>query len=99
MGRENLGGAAEQLVVSDHGKTDEDAGGEADIEGEGVDVVFGAPALLISGFELQGFIFSESVRWKGLDEQTLSEGVVNTARPPQCEFSNLHSSLAFSLLE
>ena len=73
--------------------------GKADIEGEGVDVVFGAPALAASGFELQGFIFSEIVRWKELDGQTLSEGIVNTARPPQCEFSNPHSSLAFGLLE
>ena len=73
--------------------------GKADIEGEGVDVVFCAPALAISGFLLQGFIISKIVRSKGLDEQTLSEGVVNTARPPQCEFSNLHSSLAFGLLE
>ena len=36
---------------------------------------------------------------KGLEGQTLSEGVVNAARPPQCEFSNLHTSLAFGLLE
>ena len=37
---------------------------KADIEGEGVDVVLGAPALAISGFELQGFIFSEIFREK-----------------------------------
>ena len=55
--------------------------------------------MAISGFELQGFIFSEIVRRRGLEGQTLSEGVVDTARPPQCEFSNLHSSLAFGLLE
>ena len=36
--------------------------GGTHIEGESVDVVFGAPALAISGFELQGFIFSEIVR-------------------------------------
>ena len=34
------------------------------MEGEGVDVVLGAPALAISGFELQGFIFSEIFREK-----------------------------------
>ena len=73
--------------------------GETDIESEGVDVVFGAPALAISGCELQDFIFSETVRGKGLDGHTLSEGVVNTTRPLQCEFSNVHSSLAFGLLE
>ena len=71
----------------------------ADIEGEGIDVVFGAPALAISGFELHGFIFSEIVRRKGLERPISSEGVIGTARPPQCEFSNLHASLAFGLLE
>ena len=35
---------------------------KADIEGEGVDVVLGAPALAISGLELQSFIFSEILR-------------------------------------
>ena len=74
-------------------------GGKADIEGEGVDVIFGAPALAISGFGLHGFIFSEIVRRKGLEGQTLSECVVDTTRPPQCVFSNLHTSLAFGLLE
>ena len=100
MGKESSDGVLEQLfVVGDHGETDEEAGKEAHIEGEDVDVVCGAPALAISGFELQGFNFSEVVHRKRLEGQTLSEGVVNTARPPQCEFSNLHSSLAFGLLE
>ena len=66
--------------------------------GEGVDVVFGAPALAISGLELQSFIFSEIFRemdWR--DRFCLS--VFDTTRPPQCEFSNLHTSLAFGLLE
>ena len=79
------------FFVGDHGETDEDAGWEADIEVEDFDVVCGAPALAISGFESQGFIFSEIVRWKGLEGQTLSEGVVDTTRPPQCEFSNLQN--------
>ena len=74
-------------------------GERADIEGEGIYVGFSAPALAISGFKLQGFIFSEIVRRKGLERQTSSEGVIGTARPPQCEFSNLHTSLAFGLLE
>ena len=43
--------------------------------------------------------FSQRFSGKRLDGQTLSEGVVNTARSPQCEFSNLHSSLAFGSLE
>ena len=74
-------------------------GERADIEGEGVDVVFGYFALAISGFELHGLIFSEIVRRKGLERQTSSEGVIGTAGPPQCEFANLHTSLAFGLLE
>ena len=65
--------------------------GEADIEGEDVDVVCGAPALAISGFKCQGFIFSEIFQRKGLEGQTLSEGVVGNARPPHCEFSNLQN--------
>ena len=92
-------GILEWLVVGDHGETDEDAGKEAHIQGEDVDAVCGAPALANSGFELQGFNFSEAIHRKGLEGQTLSECVFDTARPPQCEFSNLHTSLAFGLLE
>ena len=99
MGKENPAGAPEQLVVSDHGETDEDAGREEDIEGEDVDVVCGAPALVISGFEFQGFIFSEIVRGRRLEGQTLSEGVIDTARPPQCELSNLQNLPLTFLLE
>ena len=40
-------------------------GWKADIEGEDVDVVCGAPALTISGFQYQGFIFSEIVPQNG----------------------------------
>ena len=64
MDKESPGGVLEQLVNRDHGETDEDAGREIHIEGEDVDVVCGAPALAISGFELQGFNFSEIVRRK-----------------------------------
>ena len=78
MGQENPGGVPEQLVVEDHGETDEDAGTGADNEGEGVDVVCGAPALTISGIELQDFIFSEVVHRRGLEGQTLSECVFDT---------------------
>ena len=60
------GGVLEQLVVGDSGETDEDAGREADIEGEDVGVVCGALALAISGFKSEGFIFSEIVQTKDL---------------------------------
>ena len=69
MGKESPVGVLEQLVVGDHSETDENAGREADIEGEDVDVVCGSPALAISGFELQGFISSEIVRRGGLEGQ------------------------------
>ena len=36
---------------------------------------------------------------KGLEGLSLSECVFDTVRPPQREFSNLHTSLAFGLLE
>ena len=98
MGEENPAGVLEQLVNRGHVETGEDAGKETHIEGEDVDVVCGAPALAISKFELQVFIFSD-FPGTGLEGQTLSECVFDTARPPQCEFSNLHSSLAFGLLE
>ena len=40
MGKESSDGALEQFfIVGDHGETDEDAGRQADIEGEDVDVV------------------------------------------------------------
>ena len=85
MGEESPGGFPEQVVVGDHGETGEDAERETHMEGEVVDVVCGAPALAISGFELQGFSFSEIFRRKRLERQTLSEGVIDTARIPQCE--------------
>ena len=91
MGKENPGGVPEQLVAEDNDEIDEDTGREADIKGEDVDVVCGAPALAISGFQLQGFFFSEIVRRKRLEGQTLSEGVVDITQSPQCEFSNLQN--------
>ena len=97
--RESPVGAPEQLVVGDHGETDADTGREADIEGQDVDVVCGAPALAISWFECQRFIFSEIVRRNGVEGQTLSEVVIDTARPPQYEFSNLQSLPLIFLLE
>ena len=57
MGQESPGGVPQQLVVGDHGKTDENAGKETHIVGEDVDVVYGAPALATFGFESQDFNF------------------------------------------
>ena len=61
MGEESPDGLLEQVVVGDYGDTDEEAGRKTHIEGEDVDVVSGALALAISGFEFHGFIFSEIV--------------------------------------
>ena len=57
MGEENPVGVLEQLVVGDHGETDEVVGRKTHFEGEDVDVVCDAPALAISGFEYQDFPF------------------------------------------
>ena len=46
-----------------------------------------------------GFHFLRDFPEKRLEGQILSECVFDTARLPQCEFSNLHTSLAFGLLE
>ena len=79
MGKESSDGVLEQLfVVGDHGETDADAGKEAHVEVEDVEVVCGAPALAISEFELQSFNYSEVVHRKRLEGQTLSEGVADT---------------------
>ena len=64
MGEESPVGVLEQLVNGDHGETDEDAGKETHIQGEVVEFVCSAPALAISKFELQGFIFAEILREK-----------------------------------
>ena len=45
------------------------------------------------------FHFLRDFPGNGLEGLTLSECVFDTARPPQCEFSNLYTSIAFGLLE
>ena len=64
MGEQNPGEVLEQLVVGVHAESDEDTVRAADIEGEDVDVVCGAPALVVSGFEYQGFTSSQIVLGK-----------------------------------
>ena len=67
-----------------------EAGTEADVEDEDedVDVVGGVDEIGVSGYESEGFTLSEILRRKRL-EKKVSEGVVDTAHLPQCEFSNL----------
>ena len=89
MGEKTLSGIPEELVFGDLGETYEQEGTEAYIEDEGVDAVYGAPSLVISGFESKGFSFSDKFQRKRPKGQTLSEGVADTTRPQQCEFSIL----------
>ena len=73
------------------GVCETEAGTEVDVKGEDedVDVVGGVDDFGVSGYESEGFTLSEIIRRKRL-EKNVSEGVVDTAHLPQCEFSNLH---------
>ena len=95
----NSVGLLEQLVVGDHGETDEDAGKKQTSKVRVSMLFLVLPRWRSPGLSCRVFNFSEIVRRKGMEGQTSSEGVIGTARPPQCEFSNIHTSLAFGLLE
>ena len=73
------------------GVCETEAGTDADMEDEGedVDVAGGVDEVGVYGYESQGLKLSEILRRKRL-EKKVSEGVVDTAHLPQCEFSNLH---------
>ena len=75
-----------------------EAGTEADPEDKDEDVVVvgGVDEVGLPGYESEGFTLSEILRRKRLDKN-VSEGVMDTAHLPQCEFSNLHR-LALALL-
>ena len=68
-----------------------EAGAEVDVqdEDEDVDVVGGVNEVGVSGYGAERFTLSEILRRKRL-EKKVSEGVVDTAHLPHCEFSNLH---------
>ena len=61
----------------------------AEDEDEDVDVVGGVDEVGLSGYKSEGFTLSKILRRKRL-ENIVSEGVIDTAHLPQCEFSNLH---------
>ena len=84
-----MGGLEGPLEVG--GVCEKEAGTEADAEDEDkdVDVVGGVDEVEFSGYESEGFTLSEILRRKRL-EKSVSEGVMDTAHLPQCEFSNLH---------
>ena len=73
------------------GVCETEAGTEADAEDEDedVDVVGGVDEVELSGYESVGFTLSEILRRKRL-EKSVSEGVIDIAQLPQCEFSHLH---------
>ena len=64
-----------------------EAGTQADVEDEDedADVLVGVDEVRVSGYESEVFTFSEILRRK-IMEKKVSEGVVDTAQLPQCEF-------------
>ena len=50
-----------------------------------------ATALAISEIKSDGFTSPEIVQRNKLERQTLSEGVVDSARFPQCEVANIQN--------
>ena len=94
----NPGEVLEKLVVGDHGETDEDAG-KRQTSKVRVSMLF----LVLPRWRSPGWScrvsFSKKFSGKWTGGTDLSECVFDTARPQQCEFSNLHTSLAFGLLE
>ena len=78
-------------------ETEADRVADVEDEGKDVDVVGGVDEFGVSGYESEGFTPSEILRRKR-HAQNVSEGVVDTAYFPQCEFSNLqHLPLTFLL--
>ena len=84
-----VGGVEGPIEVG--GVCETEAGPEADAEDEDedVDVVGGVDEIGLSGYESEGLTLSEILRRKRL-EKSVSEGVMDTAHLPQCEFSSLH---------
>ena len=62
---------------------------EVDVEDEDVNVVGGVPDAVISGYESEEFILSETIRRRRLAKEPVSEGVVCTSHIPKCQFPNL----------
>ena len=73
-------------------ETEADTEADAEDEDKDVDVVGGVDEVGLPGYESEGFTLSEILRRKRLGKN-VSEGVVDTAHLPQCEFSSLHRIL------
>ena len=93
-----VGGSEGSIEVG--GVCETEAGTEADVEDkdEDVDVFGGVDEVGVSGYESEGFTLSEILHRKRL-EKRVSEGVVDIAHLPQCEFSNLRQIPLALLLE
>ena len=82
------------------GVCETETGTETDVEDEDeeVDVVGGVDEVGVSRYEFEVFTLSKKFRRKRLAKKIVSEGVVDTAHLPQCEFPNLqHLPLTFLL--
>ena len=92
-----VGGLERPVEVGGVCETEAGTQADAEDEDEDVDVVGGVDEVGLSGYESEGFTLSEILRRNRLGKN-VSERVIDTARLPQCEFSNLHRlPLAFSL--
>ena len=91
-------GDLERLVeVGGVCETEAGTGADVEDEDEDIDVVGCVDEVGLSGYESEGFTLSEILRRNRLGKN-VSEHVVDTAHPPQREFSNLHRlPLAVSL--
>ena len=98
-GEESLVGGLEGPIEVG-GVCETEASTEADVEDEDedVDVVGGVDEVGVPGYESEGFTLPEILRRKRL-EKRVSEGIVDTAHVPQCEFSSLHQLPLALLLE
>ena len=84
-----VGGLEGPIEVGGMCKTEAGTESDAEDEDEDVDGVGSVDAVGLSGYESEGFTLSDILRRKRLGKN-VSEGVVDTAHLPQCEFSNLH---------
>ena len=76
-------------AIEEGGVCETEAGTQADVEDEAVDVLGGVDEVGVSGWESEGFTLSEILRPTQIAKKGVSKGVVDTAHLPQCEFSNL----------
>ena len=83
-----MGGPERPNEVSSVCQTEAGTGANVEDEDEDVDAVGGVDKVGTSGYDSEGFTLSE-IFGKRFGRKNVSEGVVDTAHLPQCEFSNL----------